>query len=148
VARDVIATGFGPVTKLAGELFVRTLSLAPPISAQSLVVSDGIEDEAAFLPLVVERFERQVEAIRRLAALESLMAAQALDLMGDRPGGVVALVHEIVRTHSAFYRMDRPLSQEVESIEKALASRSSMARLLQTAPLESFDSTFSLDLGF
>ena len=148
VARDVTATGFGPVTKLAGELFVRTLSLAPPISAQSLVVSDGIEDEAAFLPLVVERFERQVEAIRRLAALESLLAAQALDLMDDRPLGIVALVREIVRCHSAFYREDRPLSQEVEAIEKALASPSSMARLLQAAPLENFDYTFSLDLGF
>ena len=68
--------------------------------------------------------------------------------MGDRPRGVVALVHEIVRAHSAFYREDRPLSQEVEWIEGALASRSSMARLLETAPLESFDSTFSLDLGF
>ncbi len=148
VAPGVTATGFGPVTKLAGELFVRTLSLAPPISAQSLVVSDGIEDEAAFLPLVVERFERQVEAIRRLAALESLLAAQALDLMGDRPKGIVALVHEIVRCHSAFYREDRPLSQEVESIEKALSSPSTMAELLKTAPLEDFDSTFSLDLGF
>ena len=148
VAPGVIASGFGPVTKLAGELFVRTLSLAPPISAQSLVVSDGIEDEAAFLPLVVERFERQVEAIRRLAALESLLAAQALDLMGDHPGGIVALVQEIVRSHSAFYREDRPLSQEVESIEKALASSSAMARLLQSAPLAKFDSTFSLDLGF
>jgi histidine ammonia-lyase len=148
VAPEVVASGFGPVTKLAGELFARTLSLSPPISAQSLVVADGIEDEAAFLPLVVERFERQVAAIHRLAALESLLAAQALDLMGDRPRGVVALVHEIVRAHSAFYREDRPLSQEVEWIEGALASRSSMARLLETAPLESFDSTFSLDLGF
>lgn len=148
VAPDVVASGFGPVTKLAGELFARTLSLAPPISAQSLVVSDGIEDEAAFLPLVVERFERQVEAIRRLAALESLLAAQALDLMGDRPGGVVALVHEVVRRHSAFYREDRPLSHEVEAIEKALASPSSMAQLLEIGPLADFDSMFSLDLGF
>lgn len=148
VAPSMIASGFGPVTKLAGELFVRTLSLAQPISAQSLVVSDGIEDEAAFLPLIVERFERQVEAIRRLAALECMMAAQALDLMGDHPGGIVALVHEIVRSHSAVYREDRPLSQEVELIEKSLASRSAMARLLQAAPLEGFDSTFSLDLGF
>jgi len=148
VAPETTATGFGPVAKLAGELFARTLSLATPISAQSLVVSDGIEDEAAFLPLLVERFERQVEAIRRLAALESLLAAQAFDLMGDRPGGVAALVYEIVRRHSAFYREDRPLSLEVEAIEKALASPSTMSRLLKTAPLAGFDYKFSLELGF
>lgn len=148
VAPDVPATGFGPIMKLAGELFARTLSLAQPISAQSLVVADGIEDEAAFLPLVVERFERQVEAVRRLAALESLLAAQALDLMGDRPGGLVALVHEIVRRHSAFYREDRPLSAEVEAIEQALSSPPVMRRLLEAAPLAEFDAFFSLDLGF
>ena len=148
VAPDVPATGFGPIMKLAGELFARTLSLAQPISAQSLVVADGIEDEAAFLPLVVERFERQVEAVRRLAALESLLAAQALDLMGDKPGGLVALVHEIVRRHSAFYREDRPLSAEVEAIEQALSSPPVMRRLLEAAPLAEFDAFFSLDLGF
>ena len=70
VPPGAIATGFGPIIKLAGELFTRVLSMANPVSAQSLVVAAGLEDEAAFLPLVVERFERQVEALRRLAALE------------------------------------------------------------------------------
>jgi histidine ammonia-lyase len=50
----------------------RTLRARPdyvgPISANSMVVAGGIEDEAAFLPLVVERFERQVLALRRLSA--------------------------------------------------------------------------------
>ena len=71
VPPGAIATGFGPIIKLAGELFARVLSMANPISANSLVVAGGIEDEAAFLPLVVERFERQVRALRRLAALEA-----------------------------------------------------------------------------
>jgi hypothetical protein len=62
--------------------------MSVPVSAQSLVVAAGLEDEAAFLPLVVERFERQVRALRRLAALEGLLAAQAMDIHGDRPSGV------------------------------------------------------------
>ncbi len=69
VAPGALATGFGPIIKLAGELFVRCLSLSNSIFAQSLVVANGLEDEAAFLPLVVERFERQAGALRRLAAL-------------------------------------------------------------------------------
>ncbi|MGO8499626.1 hypothetical protein ACC785_37855, partial [Rhizobium ruizarguesonis] len=55
-----IATGFGPSIKLSGEVFSRVLSMSNPLSAQSLVVAAGLEDEAAFLPLVIERFDRQV----------------------------------------------------------------------------------------
>jgi len=55
VPRGAIATGFGPIIKLAGELFARALSMSVPVSAQSLVVAAGLEDEVSFLPLVVER---------------------------------------------------------------------------------------------
>ena len=120
VPRGAIATGFGPIIKLAGELFARVLSMSVPVSAQSLVVAAGLEDEAAFLPLVVERFERQVRALRRLAALEGLLAAQAMDIHGDRPSGVPQLIYEKIRTHAAFLRVDRALSAEVEIIENDL----------------------------
>ena len=96
-----------------------------PVSAQSLVVAAGLEDEAAFLPLVVERFERQVRALRRLAALEGLLSAQAMDILGDRPSGVARMIYEMVRKHAAFYDIDRPLSAEVEIIEE----RSRLRRL-------------------
>jgi len=144
VPKGAIATGFGPIIKLAGELFARALSMSVPVSAQSLVVAAGLEDEAAFLPLVVERFERQVRALRRLAALEGLLAAQAMDIHGDRPSGVPQLIYEKVRTHAAFYRIDRPLSAEVESIENDLGSEQSMAELISHAPLPALDEFFAL----
>jgi histidine ammonia-lyase len=144
VPRGAIATGFGPIIKLAGELFARVLSMSVPVSAQSLVVAAGIEDEAAFLPLVVERFERQVRALRRLAALEGLLAAQAMDILGDRPSGVPAMIYEKVRTHAAFYKIDRPLSQEVESIENDLGTEQFMAELISHAPLPALDEFFAL----
>ncbi|RYH04743.1 MAG: histidine ammonia-lyase, partial [Alphaproteobacteria bacterium] len=144
VPKGAIATGFGPIIKLAGELFARALSMSVPVSAQSLVVAAGLEDEAAFLPLVVERFERQVRALRRLAALEGLLAAQAMDIHGDRPSGVPQLIYEKVRTHAAFYKIDRPLSSEVESIENDLGSEQSMAELISHAPLLALDEFFAL----
>jgi len=144
VPRGAIATGFGPIIKLAGELFARALSMSVPVSAQSLVVAAGIEDEAAFLPLVVERFERQVRALRRLAALEGLLSAQAMDILGDRPSGVPQMIYEKVRTHAAFYDIDRPLSAEVEIIESDLGSEQSMAELISHAPLPSLDEFFAL----
>ncbi len=144
VPRGAIATGFGPIIKLAGELFARALSMSVPVSAQGMVVAAGLEDEAAFLPLVVERFERQVRAIRRLAALEGLLAAQAMDILGDRPSGVPALIYEKVRRHAAYYQIDRPLSVEVEIIESDLGSDTSMSELISLAPIPAVDGFFAL----
>jgi histidine ammonia-lyase len=144
VPRRVIATGFGPIIKLAGELFARVLSMSAPISAQSLVVAGGLEDEAAFLPLVVERFERQVRALRRLAALEALLAAQAMDILGDRPEGVPKMIYDVARRHAAFYELDRPLSSEVEAIESDLGSEQTMGELISHAPLADLDEFFAL----
>lgn len=138
-------TGLGPIVKLAGELFSRVLSLAQPISAQSLVVAAGLEDESAFLPLVVERFERQIAAVRRLSALEALLAAQAMDLMGDAPEGVAELIRTVTREHAAFYTEDRPLSADVEAVETALLEPRTMDALRAVAPLAEADAFFALD---
>ncbi|MBN9309019.1 aromatic amino acid ammonia-lyase [Devosia sp.] len=144
VPPGAIATGFGPIIKLAGELFARVLSMSGSISAQSMVVAAGIEDEAAFLPLVVERFERQVRALRRLAALEGLLSAQAMDILGDQPSGVPALIYQKVRQHAAYYEIDRPLSVEVEIIESDLGSERSMSELISLAPIPWLDEFFAL----
>jgi histidine ammonia-lyase len=139
-----IATGFGPIIKLAGELFTRVLTLSNPISAQSLVVANGLEDEAAFLPLVVERFERQALALRRLAALEGLLSAQAMDISDDRPGNVPGMVYDLVRRHAAFYDLDRPLSSEVEAIENELASDGFVGELIAHSSIVGLDEFFAL----
>lgn len=144
VPPGAIATGFGPIIKLAGELFARVLSMSGSISAQSMVVAAGIEDEAAFLPLVVERFERQVRALRRLAALEGLLSAQAMDILNDRPSGVPGLIYSKVRQHAAYYEIDRPLSVEVEIIESDLGSERSIAELISLAPIPWLDEFFAL----
>ena len=144
VPPGAIATGFGPVIKLAGELFARVLSMASPVSATSLVVAAGLEDEAAFLPLVVERFERQVRALRRLAALEALLSAQAMDILGDRPRGIPQMIYERARKHAAFYRVDRPLSAEVEAIENDLASELTLGELISQSPIADLDDFFAL----
>jgi histidine ammonia-lyase len=144
VPPGAIATGFGPIIKLAGELFARVLSMAAPVSATSLVVATGLEDEAAFLPLVAERFERQVGALQRLAALEALLAAQAMDLLGDRPEGVAGMIYDRTRRYAEFYRTDRPLSAEVEAIENDLASEASLGELISLAPIPALDDFFAL----
>ncbi|HTJ56826.1 MAG TPA: aromatic amino acid ammonia-lyase [Devosiaceae bacterium] len=144
VPPGAIATGFGPIIKLAGELFARVLSMSTPVSATSLVVAAGIEDEAAFLPLVVERFERQVRALRRLASLEALLSAQAMDLLGDRPSGIPGMIYARARKHAEFYRVDRPLSAEVEALENDLATDLTLGELISQAPIPDLDDFFAL----
>lgn len=144
VAPGAIATGFGPIIKLAGELFARVLSMTNPVSLTSMVVADGIEDEATFLPLVVERLERQVLALRRLAALEAILASQAMDISGDRPGNVPGIIYDLVRRHAAYYIADRPLSSEVEAVESALQSDSFMSELISHSTIMELDEFFAL----
>jgi histidine ammonia-lyase len=144
VPPGAIATGFGPIIKLAGELFARVLSMSNPVSLTSMVVADGIEDEATFLPLVVERLERQVLALRRLAGLEAILASQAMDISQDRPGNVPGIIYDLVRTHAAFYVEDRPLSTEVEAVESALQSDSFMGELISHSTIMELDEFFAL----
>lgn len=144
VPPGAIATGFGPIIKLAGEIFSRVLSMSNPVSAQSLVVAGGMEDEAAFLPLVIERLERQMRALKRMSALEALLAAQAMDIMGDKPEGVAGLIYRVVRRHAEFYYIDRPLSAEVEAIEDELASERFDAELTALLPIPGIDDFFAL----
>ena len=139
-----IATGFGPIIKLAGEIFSRVLSMSNPVSAQSLVVAAGMEDEAAFLPLVIERFERQMRALKRLAALEALLSAQAMDILGDKPEGVARMLYDVVRKHADFYVVDRPLSAEVEAIEEELGSEAFVSELIAHKPILAYDDFFAL----
>lgn len=144
VPHGAIATGFGPIIKLAGEIFSRVLSMSNPVSAQSLVVAGGMEDEAAFLPLVIERLDRQTHALKRLSALEALLAAQAMDIKGDKPSGVADLLYDVVRRHASFYSVDRPLSVEVEAIEDELASEAFDAALVSLLPIAGIDRFFAL----
>ncbi len=144
VPKGAIATGFGPMIKLAGEIFSRVLSMSNPVSAQSLVVAGGLEDEAAFLPLVIDRLDRQTEALKRLAAIEAMLAAQALDILGVRPEGMAADLYGVVRKHAAFLTVDRTLSCEIEAIEMELASEGFMRRLIEQAPLPAVDDFFAL----
>ena len=144
VPPGAIATGFGPITKLAGELYTRVLTLTNPISANSLVVAGGIEDEVTFLPLIVERLERQVLALRRLAAIEGILAAQAMDISGDRPGNVPAIIYHLVRQHADTYWQDRPLSAEVEAVELALGSDELVRELISHSTIMELDEFFAL----
>ena len=108
------------------------------------MVAGGLEEEATFLPLIVERMESQIRDLRQLAALEAMLAAQAADLAGDKVEGVAAIAYERTRAISPFYRKDRPLSAEIETLERDLASPEALAAFVEAAPMADFDAFFAL----
>ncbi|MBW9062557.1 aromatic amino acid lyase [Rhizobium herbae] len=144
VAPGEVASGLGPLMKLVVELYMRVQSMAVPLSAQSIVVAGGLEEEATFLPLIVERMETQVRDLRQMAAIEALLSAQAIDLLGDKPQGVTQVAYDRVRTLSTIYLKDRPLSKEIEALHREFASEDLLHTLVEMAPMPEFDDFFAL----
>lgn len=144
VAPGEVASGLGPLMKLVVELYMRVQSLAVPISAQSIVVAGGLEEEATFLPLIVERMETQVRDLREMAAIEALLSAQAIDLVGDTPAGVTKIAYDRVRAISEFYLKDRPLSKEIGALRDSFSSPDLLHELVAAAPMPEFDDFFAL----
>jgi histidine ammonia-lyase len=56
----------------------------------------------------------------------------------------VKLVYDVVRRHAAFYRVDRPLSAEVEAIEEELSSDAFLSELIALSPIHAIDGFFAL----
>ena len=76
--------------------------LAAPVSTEVVSTShaEGVEDRATFAPLAARRLAEQVAIGRRIAALELVVAAQAVDLRGRAPlGHGTGLAHAVVRAH-------------------------------------------------
>jgi histidine ammonia-lyase len=80
-------------------------SLAHPVSFEmaSSAHAEGIEDRATMAPLGVRRLEEMVSLGQRIAGLEAVVAAQAVELRGRSPLGIgTARVLRVIREHVTF----------------------------------------------
>ena len=108
------------------------------------VFAGGLEEEATFLPLIVERMETQVRDLRQMAAIEAMLSAQAIDLLGDAPHGVTRIAYDRVRAVSPVYLKDRPLSKEIEVLHHDFACGRLLEVIVAAAPMPEFDDFFAL----
>jgi histidine ammonia-lyase len=134
VPHAAVATGFGPLLKLAGDLCIRVLHEAGPVSTTPLVVADGIEDELTALPFAVERIERQLKALESQAAILAMMAAQAFDLRRTTPQGLPGALYGYTRQSVDFYARDRVLSFDLEDLTRRLTSNEGLLLLTEADP--------------
>ena len=145
VPPGTVATGYGPVMKLALEQSVRMTAAAMPISVLNQTVAAGLEDEAAFISLSAGRLAESLDALHWLLAVEEMLAAQALDLRGLAPApGVVARLHGCVRDHIPPLSKDRPQSAPLMALAAALNKPEFAHGLVRTAPFAPLDDLLGL----
>ncbi|MFV0409269.1 MAG: aromatic amino acid lyase [Paracoccus sp. (in: a-proteobacteria)] len=148
VPPGIVATGYGPVMKLALEQMVRATTASTPVSVLNQAVAAGLEDEAAFISLSAGQLHEQVTAIDWLQAVEAMLAAQALDLRGVPPGpGVIEMLHSETRRHIPTLTCDRPQSAGLTALHDALTAPDFRAGLLATASFLPFDAILGIAPG-
>lgn len=144
VPPGVVATGYGPLMKLALEQSARIAAAAGPVSLYNLTLAAGLEDEALLIPLAAEKIAEQLDALDWLLTVEALLTAQALDLRGFRLTGCAASLQRRVRAHVAPLAGDVPLSAPLAALNADLTAPAAVAALVAARPFVPFDSVLGL----
>jgi histidine ammonia-lyase len=109
--------GFAAAGKTASALEAEIRHLAHPLGGMAAQVADGVEDYAPMTPRIVEKTRDIVRRVRLLAAIELVLAAQAVELRGAiRLGQGTAAAYAFVRGQVAFLDDDRPTGCDFERI--------------------------------
>lgn len=117
-------SGFATLQKTLTSLWNGIRQRANPASLDSLPVSEMVEDHAPMAANVVAKTEAMIPDLRRLAAIELLSAAQAIDLRGTPAAGLgrgAARVYAAVRARVPMLDEDRPLGADVEAVAALVA---------------------------
>jgi histidine ammonia-lyase len=117
-------SGFATVQKTLTALYNRMRHLANPVCLDFLPVSERIEDHALMVMYVVEKTVAMLEPLHYFAAIETLIAAQAVDLREPSPrdslGRGAALLYTALRAQVATLDGDRPLGPDIETAARVV----------------------------
>ncbi|HEV2559816.1 MAG TPA: aromatic amino acid ammonia-lyase [Microvirga sp.] len=116
------AIGFGAATKLAADLFLTLMDEASPSSLHPTTVANGLEDEATNLPIIGRKLARQIDALGKLIAFESVAGLQGVRLRGNRDQllGLAGRIAERVDPAFPPLEDDRMLSYAFSAAEQAV----------------------------
>jgi histidine ammonia-lyase len=110
-------TGMAPLLKVTDALAGEIAHGAAPVSLDSRAGAEAVEDASTGAPLAAGRLSGLLERLRLLAAVELLVAAQAVDLAGiEQLGRGTAAVYAVVRGAVGALEGDRPLGPDVERV--------------------------------
>ena len=128
-----LSSGLSPLSKTAQALTVEIRHLAAPLSIMPTIGADSVEDDSTGAAHAALRVREQIERMRLLAAIELIVAAQAVDLAlgGHAPqslGAGTAAAHAAVREWVAMVEEDRPVGPDVERLTADAAGGRAAAR--------------------
>jgi histidine ammonia-lyase len=116
-----ISSGLSPLSKTAQALALEIRHLAAPFSIMPTIGADSVEDDSTGATHAALRVRDQIERMRLLAAIELIVAAQAVDLAVPSPlGAGTAAAHAAVRDWVDPVQEDRPVGPDVEHITAEL----------------------------
>jgi histidine ammonia-lyase len=121
-------TGFATVQKTAAALEAEIRHLAQPLGAMTAPVADGIEDYAPMTPRIVEKTHDIARRLTRLAAIELVVAAQAVELRdGLTLGRGTRRAFAFVRKHVPRLDEDRATGPDFERLANAILAGEAVA---------------------
>lgn len=124
LARHAARTGFATAQKTLASLVAEMRHLASPGSLDFLPVSEGVEDHATNAPWTVRKAADSVERLGYVAAIELMIAAQAVDLRGlARLGRGAHVAWTAVRGVVPTLEDDRPPAPDIERLRELVVSR-------------------------
>jgi len=127
-------TGFATLQKTISALVAEIAHLAQPMPPVTLAVADGVEDYASQAMRGVTKTAEAVAMLRTLAAIELMVAAQAVDLRGAiRLGTRTQALQAGIRQRVAFRATDRPASADIAALS-AWIGDGGVAALAPVAP--------------
>ena len=118
------SNGLAPLTKTAEALLADIMHSAQPVPTWPSVSAAGVEDALTNAPLAARNLHQTADSFLRLAALEMLIACQAVDLrdsVADLGQGTRA-AYDVLRAISPQLTEDRPLGHEIEALIAALVN--------------------------
>jgi histidine ammonia-lyase len=113
-------SGFMVAQYAAAALVAEDRLRAVPASIQSIPTSAGMEDHVSMGVHAAHKLAAVVRNVRDILAIETLCAAQGLDLLAMRTSGPLEAARSVVRERSPFVREDRALANEIAAMSEAL----------------------------
>jgi histidine ammonia-lyase len=123
-------SGFAAMQKTIAALEAEIRHLALPASLAVHAVADGVEDHASMTLQVAEKAGQIVARVRLLAAVELMVAAQALDLRPAPLGASLRSAYEAVRGVVAILDEDRVTGPDIERIASLIEDGSLLRAVL------------------
>ena len=128
--RTGLDSGFMMAQVTAAALVSENKGLCHPASVDSIPSSAGKEDHVSMGSISSRKLAQIVGHVRKVLAIEAMVAAQGLELRKPlRPGAGVLSAFEAVREVAMALNADRALHADISSVEERLANGALMARV-------------------